>query len=59
MAAGFSSHVAAAGAFLARTGLTDWPRAVLFSRRRFKQTGAKCFGAHAPQIPEVSHAVAS
>ncbi|MFO1340261.1 MAG: Lrp/AsnC family transcriptional regulator [Burkholderiaceae bacterium] len=43
---------------VARTGLTDWPCAVLFSRRRFKQTGATCFGAHAPQTQEVPHAVA-
>lgn len=43
---------------VARTGLTDWPRAVLFSRRRFKQTGARCFGAHAPQTREEPHAVA-
>ena len=28
---------------IAEGGLADWPRAVLFSRRRFKQTGARRF----------------
>jgi hypothetical protein len=44
-------------------GLTAFPREVLFSTRRFKQTGARRFRgwASAPAVaplPEVSHAIA-
>ena len=36
---------------IAQGGLADWPRAVLFSRRRFKQTGARRFRFQAPVGP--------
>jgi DNA-binding Lrp family transcriptional regulator len=45
---------------LERSALADVPRAVLFSRRRFKQTGARRFAAAAPQPQSegVAHAIA-
>jgi len=36
---------------IADCGLADCPRAVLFSRRRFKQTGARRFRFQAPADP--------
>lgn len=36
---------------IADCGLAGWPRAVLFSRRRFKQTGARRFRFQAPADP--------
>ena len=35
-------------AAIAGAGLAAWPRQVLFSHRRFKQTGARYFSAPAP-----------
>ena len=39
------------GAAIAGAGLDAWPRQVLFSRRRFKQTGARYFRP----LPEAAH----
>jgi siroheme decarboxylase len=43
---------------LQRSGLAGMPRAVLFSRRRFKQTGGRRFAAAAPTQQGADHALA-
>ena len=42
---------------LERSGLDHQPHAVLFSRRRFKQTGGRRFAAAAPIAQGVAHAL--
>jgi len=42
---------------LERSGLAHQPHAVLFSRRRFKQTGGRRFAAAAPIAQGVAHAL--
>jgi len=42
---------------LERSGLAHQPHAVLFSRRRFKQTGGRRFAAAAPTAQGVAHAL--